>query len=134
MKPEILHGTWTLLSFEIENLEGIKKPWGNAAHGLLIYAPSGHMSVSINKAVEHDPEQTESENLFDSILFYSGTYLVNAGSEPNLIRHQVTQASNPARIGKEMLRYATLSGDELELATPQESFGRGILRWKRVKS
>ncbi len=134
MKPESLHGSWTLLSFEIENLEGTKNPWGKDTHGLLIYAPSGHMSVSINKAIENDPEQTESENLFDSILFYSGTYQLGAGAESNLIRHQVTQASNPARIGKEMLRYAKLTGDELELATPKESFGRGILRWKRVIS
>lgn len=130
MKPETLHGTWSLLSFEIENLEGIRNPWGKGTHGLLIYAPSGHMSVSINKAIENDPEQTEAENLFDSILFYSGTYQV----EGSLIRHQVTQASNPARIGKEMLRYATLDGETLELVTPKESFGRGILRWKRVQS
>jgi hypothetical protein len=130
MKPENLHGTWSLVSFEIENHEGIRNPWGKDTHGLLIYAPSGHMSVSINKAIENDPEQTEAENLFDSILFYSGTYQM----EGELIRHQVTQASNPARIGKEMLRYATLDGETLELATPKESFGRGILRWKRVIS
>ena len=132
MKSETLHGTWSLVSFEIENLDGIRKPWGTGTHGLLMYAPSGpmagHMSVSINKDIENDPEQTEAENLFESILFYSGSYQV----EGDLIRHRVTQASNPARIGKEMLRYATIDGETLELATPRESFGRGILTWKRV--
>lgn len=134
MKPETLHGTWTLLSFEIEANDGIRKSWGQDVHGLLIYSPSGHMSVSINKTPEDDPDQTESENLFDSILFYSGTYRIDEGSEPALIRHQVTQASHRARIGKEMIRYATLTEKILELTTPNEKFGRGILKWMRVKS
>ena len=95
-KNEQLIGSWTLESFAIESPEGKRSDWGNNVHGLLIYALSGHMSVSINKDVENDPDQSAEQNLFDSILFYSGTYQV----EGNLIRHQVTQASNPARIGK----------------------------------
>jgi len=122
-----LEGTWKLNRFEIESTEGVKRPWGAAAHGLLIYSPTGHMSVSINKAVVKESEN-EFEDLFDSILFYSGTYQV----EGNLIRHQVTQASNPSRIGREMLRYAEFDGDLVTLTTPQESFGRAILAWRRV--
>ncbi len=121
-------GTWMLESFELEN-EGKRTAWGKNPHGLLIYAPTGHMSVSINKAVENDSSQTESENLFDSILFYSGTYTV----EGDLIRHQVTNASNPTRIGKEMLRYASFESDRVTLSTPQETFGKAILVWRRVK-
>ncbi len=86
------------------------------------------MSVSINKQVENDPTQSESENLFDSILFYSGTYSV----EGNLIRHQVTEASNPSRIGKEMIRYAGWKGSELHLKTPKEAFGEATLVWKKL--
>jgi hypothetical protein len=86
------------------------------------------MSVSINKDIENDPEQTASENLFDSILFYSGTYRVDG----DLIRHQVTEASNPSRIGKEMLRTAEIKGRELHLKTPVESFGQATLVWERV--
>src|SRR5687768_5424010 len=120
-------GTWTLDRFEIESPEGARRPWGKNTHGLLIYASTGHMSVSINKEVVRESEN-EFEDLFDSILFYSGTYTV----EGDLIRHQVTQASNPSRIGKEMLRYAEASGDTITLTTPNESFGRAILVWKRV--
>jgi hypothetical protein len=127
MKSEVL-GSWLLQSFSLEDKEGKQTPWGSEANGLLIYAPTGHMSVSINKAVENDPTQSDAENLFDSILFYSGTYQVDG----NVIRHQVTNASNPGRIGKEMIRYAELSGDVLTLATPVESFGRAILVWRRV--
>ena len=121
-------GAYKLQSFIIESSSGERSDWGKNPHGLLIYEPKGNMSVSINKDIENDSTQTESENLFDSILFYSGTYSV----EGNLIRHQVTQASNPTRIGKEMLRYAEWKGDELSLSTPQESFGKAILLWKKI--
>ena len=121
-------GTWILESFEIESLEKKIRAWGQNTRGLLIYADTGHMSVSINKDVQNE-SKTEAENIFDSILFYSGTYQVDG----NVIRHQVTNASNPARIGKEMLRYAAMDGDLLILTTPQESFGKAILKWKKVK-
>ncbi len=120
-------GTWKLDSFEIEDPTKRITPWGRNVHGLLIYADSGHMSVSINKAIDQDSE-SEIENLFDSILFYSGTYQFDG----SVIRHQVTNASNPARIGKEMLRFASLEGSVLTLVSPQESFGRAILRWRRT--
>jgi hypothetical protein len=128
LRPTDVCGTWTLVSFEIESLDKKVRAWGKDANGLLIYAETGHMSVSINKAIENDPSQTEAENLFDSILFYSGTYQIDG----DLIRHQVTNASNPARIGKEMIRYPQLESDVLTLATPQESFGRAVLKWRRI--
>jgi len=124
-----LPGTYTLDSFEIENLEGVRTPWGVNTRGLLIYTADGYMSVSINKDVEAaQAGDAEYEAIFDSILFYSGTYQL----EGDLIRHQVTQASNPARIGREMLRYASWSGPCVTLVTPKESFGRAILVWRKV--
>lgn len=120
-------GTWRLERFEIETTEELVRPWGSNAHGLLIYAPTGHMSVSINKDVVKE-SQKEFEDLFDSILFYAGTYQV----EGELIRHQVTEASNPSRIGREMLRYAKITDNTITLTTPQESFGRAILVWRKV--
>lgn len=127
MNQSQLIGAWRLESFQIESPEGAIRPWGTDVHGLLIYAASGHMSASINKRVVRESDN-EFEDLFDSILFYSGTYSV----EGELIRHQVTEASNPTRIGKEMLRYAKFSGDSVELTTPKESFGRAILLWRRL--
>lgn len=129
MKCEQIFGTWTLSKFEIEDLEGKRSAWGQNAHGLLLYAPSGHMSVSINKDIEPSSDGEASDTL-DSILFYAGTYAVDG----NVIRHQVTEASNPKRIGKEMIRHATIENDEITLVTPQESFGRAILVWRKVSS
>ncbi len=122
-----VQGVWKLEAFVIENLQKESRPWGQNTSGLLIYTPSGHMSVSINKSVEKKSE-VESQNIFDSILFYSGTYSV----EGTTVKHKVTQASNPARIGKEMLRFATLESDLLTLASPQESFGTAILKWRKI--
>ena len=120
-------GTWELQSFEIEDLQGNLRSWGTGSQGLLLYTNSGHMSVSINKNVEKKSDN-DAQNIFDSILFYSGSFTVEA----NIIKHQVTQASSPARIGKEMIRYAELNGDILTLESPKENFGKAILKWKRI--
>jgi len=121
-------GSWELVSFEIEDPNHQKRPWGKNTTGLLIYSPDGHMSVSINREVEKKSDE-EFKNLFDSILFYSGTYVV----EGEIIRHQVTQASNPARIGKSLIRYASLNGNLLTLKSPIESFGQATLFWRKIK-
>ena len=121
--------TYTLVSFDIESSEGGRASWGKNTHGLLIYTVDGHMSVSINKGVEADPNQRQDlDALFDSILFYAGTYRFDG----HIIRHQVTNASDPARIGKELIREFRWEGDLLTLTTPKESFGRAILVWRRL--
>jgi hypothetical protein len=126
MKNKIV-GAWVLESFLIENPQGKTHNWGTNTQGLLLYTDKGHMSVSINKDVENK-SAVESQNVFDSILFYSGTYLVDGET----IKHKVTQASNPSRIGKELLRSATLDGNLLTLISPPESFGHAILKWRKV--
>ena len=128
MKRESVCGTYQLESFVLEKSETERSDWGKDMHGLLIYAPTGHMSVSINKAIEPSGDN-ESEDIFDSILFYSGTFEVKNDE----ITHQVTEASNPTRIGKSLIRYARIDGETLELASPQESFGRAVLRWRRIQ-
>lgn len=122
-----IEGSWSLESFDIEKLDKSTAPWGLNAHGLLIFAPTGHMSVSINRDLGEG--ESEAQKIFDSILFYSGTYRI----EGTTVRHMVQNASNPARIGREMIRYASLDGDVLTLKTPQESFGAATLRWKRLR-
>ena len=120
-------GTWLLQQFLIEDTEGKQRNWGTNCHGLLIYASSGHMSVSINKDIESKSDK-ETQNNFDSILFYSGTY----SFENEVIKHHVTEASSPSRIGKEMLRYTNLENNILTLTSPKESFGHAILKWKKI--
>jgi hypothetical protein len=125
--PASIHGSWSLLSFDIEKLDKSVAPWGQNSRGLLIFAPSGHMSVSINRDLRQG--DSDAQNIFDSILFYSGTFRI----EGSVVMNKVQNASNPARIGKDMIRYASLDGDVLTLKTPQESFGTATLRWKRLQ-
>ena len=120
-------GTWLLEKFEIEDPTGNKRPWGHGCHGTLIYAPSGHMSVSINRQIESKSDNG-SKDTMDSILFYAGTYAVDGST----VVHQVTQASDPNRIGKSLLRHGELAGDTLSLRSPLESFGTAHLKWKRI--
>jgi hypothetical protein len=84
------------------------------------------VSVSINR----DAASDSPKDVLDSVLFYAGTYSV----EGNIIRHQVTQATNPARIGREMIRYAELDHSTLTLTltTPDESFGKATLVWRKI--
>lgn len=128
MKDQVI-GSWALERFHIEDSTNVIHPWGTNATGLLIYTQDGHMSVSINREVEPKTDN-DAKNIFDSILFYSGTYSIDG----DLILHKVANASNPSRIKKEMLRYAHLDGDLLTLKSPVESFGRAILVWRRIRS
>ena len=126
MKNQII-GTWLLERFIIESPQGEQRNWGSNSQGMLIYTSSGHMSVGLNKDVEKK-SAVEAQNYFDSILFYSGTFAIDGKT----VKHQVTQASNPTRIGKEQVRFAKLENDILTLTSPDESFGRAILTWRKI--
>ena len=120
-----LHGSWILENFEIEKPDGSKKPWGESMSGLLIYSPDGYMSVSINCKTD----SKEPNDVLNSVLFYSGTYHVLE----NTIKHQVKNATNLDRIGKELIRFYKFDSDLLHLYTPKQSFGVAHLIWKKVK-
>lgn len=125
--PQNILGTWELVRFEITSNDGVVKAWGPNPRGQLIYTDDGHMSVSINR--DPQPAESEAQSILNSILFYAGTYSVNG----NVIQHAVTLASNPDRVGREMIRHAEFHGDEIHLKTPKESYGTANLVWRRVK-
>ena len=119
----LIVGAWDLQSFEITDKEKITRSWGENTRGLLIYTATGEVSVSINR----DIVSAESNDFLDSILFYSGTHIV----EGNVVTHNVIVASSPERVGRKLIRYAELNGDLLLLTTPEESYGKATLLWKR---
>lgn len=120
-------GTWSLQDFVIHPKEGPQRPWGQSITGLLVYSESGHVSVSINRAVD-ESDSNKDQAILNSVLFYAGTYSVEGGT----ILHKVTQATNPQRIGREMIRYAKLEDTTLTLTTPDEDFGKAILIWRKI--
>lgn len=121
-----LQGAWRLTDFALEDPSGDRKPWGSQVRGLLIYDPSGRMSVSINKAIEKS--SSEAQDTLDAMLFYSGRYRV----EEDRIIHDVEIASDPERVGKELVRFASIHVDVLELVSPKHDWGRAILQWRKI--
>ena len=130
----VFNGTWQLEAFTITHPEKGTRDWGTNLRGLLIYSSTGHVSVAINKDVKRDTTVVAAtttpadKDLLDAMLFYAGTFSVNG----TVITHHVTIASNPARVGKEMIRFAALAGDVLTLTTPEESYGTANLVWRRI--
>jgi hypothetical protein len=120
-----LEGAWELVRFEMIDQEGLRTFWGEKASGLLIYTPDGYMSVSINSQAIFGSE--DAQEVLDGILFYSGRYRVQ-GRE---IRHQVLHASDPRRIGSEMVREVSFN-DGLMTLTARGDFGVAELCWRRI--
>jgi hypothetical protein len=116
---EKLLGVWKLNEFTLTN-NGTTRHWRTEAHGLLIYDKSGYMSVSINSIINDD-------SVLDSVLFYAGTYTL----EGSVVRHKVLNATDPNRIGIELLRVATFSDDGLLCLVAQGDFGTATLTWRK---
>lgn len=117
-------GVWRLLKFIIIKQNGIQKDWNSNAHGLLIYTLDGYMSVSINGEFLRNLSMNKK---FKSILFYSGRYEVSN----NKIVHYVLNASDPERIGQQLIREAKLIKNKLILMG-QGDFGEAQLTWEKI--
>lgn len=125
MNRQNIIGSWSLESFEIKRPTGDIEKWGSNPHGLLIYAEDGKMSVAINGQIS--AEEKDPAAKLKSVLFYSGTFEVS-GSR---IIHHVTQATDPQRIGRELIRDAKLD-DKLLTLTGSGGFGTAIVKWRKI--
>jgi len=125
MNPLDVVGTWQLAVFEITDPGGMPKPWGANMSGLLIYTLEGTMSVAMNCDPIGDPRDFKS--IYDATLFYAGTYEINGDQ----MIHHVQNASDPDRIGKDMVRSVGINGDRLMLEGRGE-FGRAVVEWRRI--
>jgi hypothetical protein len=122
---EDLCGSWQLTDHTTVDRYGKEKKWGKNFRGLLIYEKSGHMSVSLNKDIEGNADDLR--NVFDSILFYAGKFKV----ANNKVTHIVSLASDPNRVGKELVRDYVLKGDVLILSG-ETDLGVAQACWQRI--
>ncbi len=127
--PIPIQGAWRLVSFEIINPQGESQPWGEHVHGSLLYTPDGWMSASINRAI-NPPGSENSDAVLDSCLFYSGRYELT----DNELRHFVTEASDPHRIGKTLIRYPKWDGTTLKLSSPSQPWGMALICWRKAQA
>jgi len=130
-------GAWRLVSFEEDGPGGeIGFPYGPDPAGLLIYDPSGRMSVQIMRRERTSLSSTEwrsipAEEIKDAVEGFTaffGSFEVDEAN--NIVIHQVDGHLLPDSVGKTLRREFTFSGDLLILKpTPT----RRVI-WKRVVS
>jgi Lipocalin-like domain len=134
MKAEelALLGVWDLVSFEVAPPGGVRAPWSTSMTGKLIYSASGdsgYVCVGINGALPGgESRQATYQEIFDSILFYTGTFRVPS---PGKLEHTVCNASDPNRVGRVLERTYELDRDVLKVSS-EGPYGTSLTVWKRV--
>jgi hypothetical protein len=121
---QALWGVWELVALEVER-DGVLEPWGRNARGLLMYWPTGQMSVGLRK--DPDSGSATANSFASSIIFYSGTYELR-GAE---MLHRAEISSDPARFTN-VRRRVEIDGDALTLLTTPGEIPQARLRWRRL--
>lgn len=118
--PGHLVGAWRLVSWTSTADGQTNHPYGPNAHGLLLYTPTGRMSVFLSQAnrsafARAEAGTTEEKAAaFDSCFGYSGSFEVDAGR----VIHRLEQCTFPNWIGTEQVRFVRFELDCLILETP----------------
>ena len=138
-------GTWRLVSVETLRPGGeVSHEWmGRNPVGLIIYDPTGQMSVQIMRdprptfeAGRNRPETPEEfKAAYEGYYAYFGTYEVNEAE--GIVLHRVRASLWPREVGRDYRRHFALTGDRLVLTTPAfQAAGeqrRNQLTWERVR-
>ena len=131
-----LVGSWELVTYEIFNADGTKRP-GAYDRGQISYDASGRMSAhlmhSSNKADQ--PPQTDDIRAaaYRRYLGYWGPFVVDAAA--GYVTHIVEGSSNPSWVGSRQVRYYELSADGSQLTLSLRDGARTTqaLVWKRSR-
>ncbi|MEN2428410.1 lipocalin-like domain-containing protein [Chromobacterium vaccinii] len=133
-----LHGSWRLVSFEMELQESKERtqPWGADPNGHLIFGADGRMMALVT-ARERGPGGTDAQQaaLFRTLMAYTGRYRMEGDS----FIVKVDTCWNEVWNGTEQQRFYQLDGDMLEVFTAWmpnplaagSAMGRGVLGFAR---
>jgi hypothetical protein len=137
------HGAWRLEANVFRDEHGAETyPFGEDCRGLIMYDPSGMMSVQMIRAdrplfPSEDIHGLDEETLraaFEGLNTYFGRFEVDA--QRQVVIHHVEGASLPNRAGSSQERRYEFQGDLLLLRSPQRLLGgrllTGELRWRKV--
>lgn len=124
-----LAGAWKLLGCEMELADGKAVPiCGASPAGILIYDPSGNMSVHYSRAdvakfaspdrTKATPEETKA--LLDVYLGYWGRYEINAPE--NAVKHIIEGSSFPNWAGVTLNLMYEVTPERLTLKRPGAQF------------
>lgn len=146
-------GMWRLRSFEQLSPNGVTYPFGKDVSGLIVYDPSGLMSVQLARSPmprfsnsdsePGDPFKepvysgeaagsglNELERVFDSYLAYFGSYTLNWADQT--VTHHVEGSNRPSFVNRKLVRAFDFSGDLLSLSPPAPDPVSVVLVWQRI--
>ena len=132
-----LVGTWRLLSYETDELEGKRgKPYGDAV-GRLEYDDHGNMSGQVMRPGRARVERGEGSaqqlrGAYLGYIAYFGTYEV--APDERSVTHHVQGALNPAWVGGQQVRGMRFDGERLILSADVRKNGETVthtLTWER---
>jgi len=134
-------GAWTLDDWRIEYEDGrISRPFGENAHGYIVYSDNGIMSAAIasasravfEKANARNASDAEKATAFDGYFHYAGRWRIDGDD----VLHDVTMALNPDMAGTLQRRQAVFSDvGMLTLSAVEATTGgvrRHVLAWRRA--
>lgn len=142
-------GAWRLVSIE-GSQPGLPNNFDRPT-GIIIYAPSGHMSVNIARKADRKPfapynvgvaaaTTEEKAAAFDSYSAYYGTFTIDA--KAGTVTHHMQGNLIPGRQGTDNVRWFDFQGPDRLLLTPVEDGKGGTLArkdatyrllWERLK-
>lgn len=120
-----LIGIWSLVSIHDKLPDGriVDHPdFGPRPAGRLVYTASGHVSVQFMRedraswASEHEPTGAERAAAAQGYGAYAGRFTVN--EREKYVLHHVDVALIPNRVGRDLKRFFSFSGDLLTLRPP----------------
>ncbi len=136
-------GVWRLVSIRQQTgdlPEADDPAFGSDPQGRLLYTASGEVSVHFMRSerlfwgLEESPTDLERAHAGAGYGAYAGRYTVD--EERGFVLHHVAVALIPNRVGRDLKRFFTFSGDELTLRPPPlVREGRELRRaliWRRV--
>jgi hypothetical protein len=121
LRTQIL-GTWRMQAWTRRVVETgeVTNALGPHPYGYIHYAEDGRMMVFVLKSGRPRPASSPPTNeekiaLFDSMLAYAGTYIV----ESDRVIHTLDGSWNELWTGTQQIRYMTLQGGQLIYRTPE---------------
>ena len=144
--PNKLYGAWRLIGVEGE-VPGLSGFYDHPT-GLIIYDPSGRMSVQIANKSSRKPfargfaagTTEEKAAAFDSYFSYYGTYTVDP--VVGTVTHHIEDFSYPNQRGNDNVRWVEFQGSDRIVLIPLEDGKGGVIAhkdatyklfWERIK-
>jgi hypothetical protein len=124
-----LAGAWSYVGTWVD---GVPKERGTSPSGMIVYMPSGHMSVQV--APEHPRKRAgteatpqEAKDALTGYVAYFGTYVIDEGA--GTVTHRRRASIQPGDTA-DLVRAYEFSGERLILRPPGS---KQEIIWERVK-